>query len=70
MEWISHEGKWYIFTFKQYQQLPKIRVKDRISTSNIEIRHSIISFTEILAVCHYFLHLLPGHTLKLFAAFS
>ena len=42
-------------------------MQDRVSAGNIEIRQTAIHGTEILAVGHHFLHLLPGHAVKLFA---
>lgn len=46
-------------------------MQNRITAGNgnIEIRRSVVNFAEVLAVCHYLLHLLPGHALQFLAAF-
>ena len=61
MKRISKNRKGNIFAFQQVHQPPKIRMKDGVTSGNIKIRKTVIYLTEILAVRHHFLHLLPRH---------
>ena len=65
VEGVAHDGEGNPFDRQQLQQRPEIRVQDGVAAGNIEIRHTAIHFTEVLAVGHHFLHLLPGHAVKL-----
>jgi hypothetical protein len=58
---VSHDCGRDMVLMKQLQQPPEVRVQDRISAGQIEIRKSAVYFAEIETVIERVLHLLPGH---------
>ena len=55
---------------KQFQKPPEIRMQNRISAGQIEIREPVVHLTEIKAVVEGVLHLLPGHAVRFTAGIA
>ena len=70
MKRITENGKRYAVFMKQFQQLPKIRMQDRIASGNIEIRETVVSPAKIKTVIERVLDLLPVHGICFFAGIS
>ena len=68
MERIAEDGERNTVLLHQPQQLPEVRVQNRVAASNVKIRQAVIERTEVQAVIKGVLHLLPGHCIQLFIA--
>ena len=67
MERIAENSKGDIVLFQQFQQLPEIRVKDRVAPGDIKIGKPIVNLAEIQAVLESFPDLIPVHKIRLSA---
>ncbi len=68
VERIAEDRKGHAVLLQQSQQLPKVRMQDRIAAGDVEIGQAVIDLAKVQAVIESVLHLCPGHGIQLLVA--